>query len=70
MIPEIDANNHEVGRPLFDIVAGTSIGAINAQILVSNFKEDNDRSWNSASEKLQDFWNYISSDSPKGDVEF
>jgi len=69
-IPEIDTKNHEANRPLFDIVAGTSIGAINAAILVSNFKEDNDRCWNSASEKLQDFWNYISSDSPKGDVEF
>jgi len=70
MIPEIDAKNHETGRPLFDIVAGTSIGAINAAILVSHFKENNDKSWNSASEKLQDFWNYISSDSPKRDVEF
>jgi NTE family protein len=56
-IPEIDAENQEAGRPLFDIVAGTSIGAINAAILVSHFKEDNNRSWNSASEKLQDFWN-------------
>ena len=70
MIPEIDAKNHETGRPLFDIVAGTSIGAINAAILVSHFKENNDKSWNSASEKLHDFWNYISSDSPKRDVDF
>jgi NTE family protein len=70
MIPKIDAENHEAGRPLFDIVAGTSIGAINAAILVSHFKENNDRGWNSASEKLQDFWNYISSDSPKRDVDF
>jgi NTE family protein len=69
-IPEIDAENQEAGRPLFDIVAGTSIGAINAAILVSHLKEDNNRSWNSASEKLQDFWNYISSDSPKRDVDF
>lgn len=64
-IPEIDAENQEAGRPLFDIVAGTSIGAINAAILVSHLKEDNNNSWNSASEKLQDFWNYISSDSPE-----
>ena len=69
-IPEIDAENQEADRPLFDIVAGTSIGAINAAILVSHFKEDNNRSWNSVSEKLQDFWNYISSDSPKRDVDF
>jgi predicted acylesterase/phospholipase RssA len=64
-IPAIDAKNHEANRPLFDIVAGTSIGAINAAILISNFKEDDNRSWNSASQKLQDFWNYISSDSPE-----
>jgi NTE family protein len=70
MIPEIDAKNQEADRPLFDIVAGASIGAINAAILVSHFKEDNSRSWNSASEKLQDFWNYISSNSPKRDVDF
>ena len=69
-IPEIDAKNQEAGRPLFDIVAGTSIGAINAAILVSHFKEDSSRGWNSASEKLQDFWDYISSDSPNSDVNF
>jgi NTE family protein len=69
-IPEIDAKNQESGRPLFDIVAGTSIGSINAAILVSHFKEDSSRSWNSASEKLQDFWDYISSDSPNRDVNF
>src|ERR671914_704769 len=65
VIPEIDTKNQEDDRPLFDIVAGTSIGAVNAAILVSHFKENDDRSWNSASENLQDFWNYISSDSPK-----
>jgi NTE family protein len=69
-IPEIDAKNQESGRPLFDIVAGTSIGSINAAILVSHFKEDSSSSWNSASEKLQDFWDYISSDSPNRDVNF
>lgn len=69
-IPEIDEKNQEAGRPLFDIIAGTSIGAINAAILVSNFKEDSSKSWNSASEKLQDFWDYISSDSPSRDVNF
>lgn len=69
-IPEIDAKNQEAGRPLFDIFAGTSIGAINAAILVSHFKEDSSSSWNSASEKLQDFWDYISSDSPNRDVNF
>lgn len=69
-IPEIDEKNQEAGRPLFDIIAGTSIGAINAAILVSHFKEDSSKSWDSASEKLQDFWDYISSDSPSRDVNF
>ena len=33
MIPKIDdAKKEETDRPLFDIVAGTSIGAINANI--------------------------------------
>ena len=33
----------------FDIVAGTSIGAVNAAIITSRFRED-------ASHKLEDFW--------------
>lgn len=40
------------------------------QYLVSHFKEDSSKSWDSASEKLQDFWDYISSDSPSRDVNF
>src|SRR5215469_11539590 len=39
---------------LFDIVAGTSIGAMNATIFVSQFLET--RNWDKASEKLQKFW--------------
>jgi NTE family protein len=39
---------------LFDIVAGTSIGAMNAAIFVSQFLET--RNWNKAAEKLQNFW--------------
>ncbi len=38
-LPKIDRKNgEEEGRPLFDVIAGTSIGAINAAILVSHFK--------------------------------
>jgi NTE family protein len=40
-IPKIDAKNGEANRPLFDIIAGTSIGAINATILVNHFKDNN-----------------------------
>ncbi|MGH9977087.1 MAG: patatin-like phospholipase family protein, partial [Nitrososphaeraceae archaeon] len=39
---------------LFDIVAGTSIGAMNAAIFVSQFLET--RNWDKAAEKLQKFW--------------
>jgi NTE family protein len=41
-------------EPLFDIVAGTSIGAINAAILVSHVIQN--RSWKGADEKLLAFW--------------
>jgi NTE family protein len=45
---------------IFDIVAGTSIGAINASILVSYVKE-NHNSWEGSTQKLLDFWEYVSS---------
>lgn len=37
-LPKLDKQKGEVNRPLFDIIAGTSIGAINAAILVSYLK--------------------------------
>ena len=43
--------------PLFDIVAGTSSGAMNAAILVSNAVE---KGWDCAASKLKEFWNYVS----------
>ena len=46
-------------NPLFDIVAGTSIGAINAAILVSHVIDSN--SWEGSVEKLLGFWKYIAS---------
>jgi predicted acylesterase/phospholipase RssA len=42
-------------RPLFDIVAGTSIGALNAAILVSNVVK-NGKSWTEAAKELERFW--------------
>jgi len=48
-------------RPLFDIVAGTSIGAINAAIVTSYVVEQ--KTWEGSAEKLIDFWKYISSES-------
>jgi NTE family protein len=42
------------GGLLFDIVAGTSIGAMNAAIFVSQFLETHD--WKKAAKMLQKFW--------------
>ena len=42
-------------RPLFDIVAGTSIGAMNAAILVSNIV-NRGKIWTEAAEELERFW--------------
>jgi NTE family protein len=39
---------------LFDVVAGTSIGAMNGAVLVSQFLQT--RSWVYAIKKLQEFW--------------
>ena len=46
---------------LFDIIAGTSIGAINAAILTSYVIEN--KTWDGSAERLIDFWNYISTES-------
>jgi predicted acylesterase/phospholipase RssA len=54
----------EDSTTLFHIVAGTSIGAINAAILVSYVKEN--RTWEGSSERLIDFWRYLST---RSDVE-
>jgi NTE family protein len=40
----------------FDIIAGTSIGAITASILANYFIQHN--KWENATEKLQEFWDY------------
>jgi NTE family protein len=49
-------------RPLFDIVAGTSIGAINASLLVSHVIEN--KTWKGSEEKLVQFWKYLSCPTP------
>lgn len=51
---DIDDNEN-----VFDVVAGTSIGAINAAILVSHAKENG--KWEGSPTKLIDFWEYLSS---------
>ena len=57
-----DKENGNEGRPLFDIIAGTSIGAINAAVLVSHVVEN--KTWNGSSEKLVEFWKYLSCPTP------
>ncbi|HEU4447806.1 MAG TPA: patatin-like phospholipase family protein [Nitrososphaeraceae archaeon] len=48
-------------EPMFHIVAGTSIGAINAAILVSYVKEN--KTWEGSDERLVEFWEYLSTQS-------
>jgi NTE family protein len=57
---QIDENND---IPLFDIIAGTSIGAINGAILVSYFLEN--KTWDESAERLESFWKYLSTPTPK-----
>ena len=57
-----DKENGNEERQLFDIVAGTSIGAINAAVLVSYVIEN--KTWNGSAEKLLEFWENLSSPTP------
>ncbi len=41
--------------PLFDIVAGTSIGAMNAAVLVS-YVVNRKKTWEEAAKELENFW--------------
>jgi len=53
-----------IGReeePLFDIVAGTSIGAMNASVLVSYVKEK--KTWRGSAEWLIEFWEHLATES-------
>jgi len=51
-----------IHRPLFDIVAGTSAGAINAAIIVSYVKAN--KTWQGAGKVLEEFWSYLASPTP------
>jgi len=70
IVEKIIKNDKEVGRnilanekrPLFDIIAGTSIGAMNAAIVVSSVTKKDGRNiedpikWQESSEKVVEFW--------------
>jgi NTE family protein len=47
--------NIEKEGPLFDIVAGTSIGAMNAAVLISNVV-NRKKTWEEAAKELENFW--------------
>ena len=50
----------------FDIVVGTSIGAINGALLVGYFQKN--QTWDGSVEHLKEFWEYISSPANFSDV--
>lgn len=58
---ERDKNTGRKDKPLFDIVAGTSIGAMNASVLVSYVKEK--KTWRGSAERLIEFWEHLATES-------
>jgi predicted acylesterase/phospholipase RssA len=61
MVTKKDKERGFKDKPLLDIVAGTSIGAINAAVLVSYVMENN--TWEGSAERLNKFWEYLSKES-------
>ena len=60
MTEKDNQNKNRKGRPLFDIVAGTSSGAMNGAILVSHVIDKG--TWEGSVEKLKAFWDYVSTE--------
>ncbi|MGH9977687.1 MAG: patatin-like phospholipase family protein [Nitrososphaeraceae archaeon] len=60
-LSERDIKLGREGKPLFHIVAGTSIGAMNAAVLVSYVKEN--KSWQGSADRLTEFWEYMATES-------
>ena len=54
-LTDVDKRDNGKDGPLFDIIAGTSIGAMNAAVLVSNVVNKK-KSWKDAAEVLAHFW--------------
>ena len=52
---EKDKEEGKENSPLFNIVAGTSIGAMNAAVLVSNVVRKN-KTWSQAVDEVERFW--------------
>ena len=62
-LTEKDNERGYSGKPLFDIIAGTSIGAINGAILISQVLK-NEGDWKKSIEKLEEFWTAQLSSNP------
>src|SRR5689334_25202659 len=62
IIKDKDRNGDIDNAPLFDIIAGASIEAINAAILVSYFLENN--TWNGAAKRMEISCKYLSTPTP------
>jgi NTE family protein len=50
-----EKGNYNKDESLFDIIAGTSIGAMNAAVLVSNLVNKH-KTWDDAIKELENFW--------------
>jgi NTE family protein len=61
LLSERDVKMGREGKPIFHIVAGTSIGAMNAAVLVSYVKEN--KSWQGSADRLIEFWKYMATES-------
>ena len=61
-IKQEDIKNGIDDKPMFDIIIGTSMGAVNAAILVSHITQ-NSKTWEGSIEELYNFWKYISATS-------
>ena len=61
MVTKADKERGFRDKPLLDIIAGTSIGAINSAVLVSYVVENN--TWEGSAERLNEFWEYLSKES-------
>jgi predicted acylesterase/phospholipase RssA len=60
-LSEKDKKEGRKKSPTFDIIAGTSIGAMNAAVLTSYVVENG--TYEGSAERLIDFWNYLSKES-------
>jgi NTE family protein len=60
-ITKMDKEKGETDRPFLNVVAGTSIGAMNAAIIVSYVAEND--TWDGSAERLKEFWEYLSKES-------